>query len=226
MVSLLNDFFITSDDGYITNMIRVNTSPAKRPSAGRAPRPRNPAATREALIAAAARIFNEAGYFATDTNAIAREAGYAPASFYKHFEDKTAILLAVYENYVRLEWEGLRAAMGNEIALRTRLRRALAFIVEFHGEWSVFRTGIRAVAQIEPAVALALKASRARQLELLAGVAGVPVQKHRAALMLVLSIVERLAETVLEGESAQPSVKRETMLEQAERALLTLLDQR
>jgi len=31
---------------------------------------------------------------------------------------------------------------------------------------------------------------------------------------------------VLEGESAQPSVKRETMLEQAERALLTLLDQR
>ena len=44
--------------------------------------------------------------------AIAREAGYAPASFYKHFDDKTAILLAVYENYVRLEWEGLRAAMG------------------------------------------------------------------------------------------------------------------
>jgi hypothetical protein len=82
------------------------------------------------------------------------------------------------------------------------------------------------VAQIEPAVALALKASRARQLELLAGVVGVPVQKHRAALMLVLSIVERLAETVLEGENAQPSVKRETMLEQAECALLTLLDQR
>jgi hypothetical protein len=42
--------------------------------------------------------------------------------------------------------------------------------------------------------------------------------------MLVLSIVERLAETVLEGESAQPSVTRETLLDQAERALLTLLD--
>jgi hypothetical protein len=53
---------------------------------------------------------------------------------------------------------------------------------------------------------------------------GLPVQKHRAALMLVLSIVERLAETVLEGESAQPSVTRETLLDQAERALLTLLD--
>lgn len=207
-------------------MTRVNTSQAKRPSAGRTPRPRNPAATREALIAAAARIFNEAGYFATDTNAIAREAGYAPASFYKHFDDKTAILLAVYEDYVRMEWEGLQASMGNETSLRTRLRHALAFIVGFHGKWSAFRTGIRAVAQIEPAVALALKASRARQLELLAGVAGLSVQKHRAALMLVLGIVERLAETVIEGESTQPPVKRETMLEQAERALLTLLDQR
>ena len=206
-------------------MSKVNRRKDAATHSGRAPRPRNPAATRDALVDAAARIFNGPGYFATDTNAIAREAGYAPASFYKHFKDKTAILLAVYENYVRLEWAGLESAMAEETGLRSRLRKALAFIVEFHGHWSAFRTGIRAVARIEPAVAQALRASRARQLDLLARATGLSQQKHRASLLLVLSIVERLAETVMEGEAAQPPVRREAMMEQAERALFALLDQ-
>ena len=70
-------------------MSKVNRRKDAATRSGRAPRPRNPAATREALVDAAARIFNGSGYFATDTNAIAREAGYAPASFYKHFKDKS-----------------------------------------------------------------------------------------------------------------------------------------
>jgi AcrR family transcriptional regulator len=202
-------------------MVEVNSRARNRSSA---PRPRNAALTRKALIAAAAAIFNSTGYFATDTNAIARRAGYAPGSFYKHFPDKAAILLAVYEDYVRREWEGLHAAMGQEASLRTRLRRALAFILEFHGEWAAFRTGLRTVARLEPAVAEALKSSRTRQLDLLAAATGMQHQRHRAALLLVLAIVERLAETAQEGEAATPPVKRETILEHTERALLTLLE--
>jgi len=190
------------------------------------PRPRNPAATREALMTAAARIFNREGYFATDTNAIARAAGYAPASFYKHFADKAAILLAVYEDYVRREWAGLEAAMAGETVLQKRLRRALGFIIGFHGEWSAFRTTLRAVARIEPAVAEALKASRARQLGYLAAATGLSAQRHRATLLMILGIVERLAETVLDAEATSPPIRREVLLEEAERALLALVERR
>jgi len=188
------------------------------------PRPRNPAATREALMTAAARIFNREGYFATDTNAIARAAGYAPASFYKHFADKAAILLAVYEDYVRREWAGLEAAMAGETVLQKRLRRALGFIIGFHGEWSAFRTTLRAVARIEPAVAEALKASRARQIGYLAAATGLSAQRHRATLLMILGIVERLAETVQDAEATSPPIRREVLLEEAERALLALVE--
>lgn len=190
------------------------------------PRPRNPAATREALMTAAARIFNREGYFATDTNAIARAAGYAPASFYKHFADKAAILLAVYEDYVGREWAGLEAAMAGETVLQKRLRRALGFIIGFHGEWSAFRTTLRAVARIEPAVAEALKASRARQLGYLAAATGLSAQRHRATLLMILGIVERLAETVLDAEATSPPISREVLLEEAERALLALIERK
>ena len=190
------------------------------------PRPRNPAATREALMTAAARIFNREGYFATDTNAIARAAGYAPASFYKHFADKAAILLAVYEDYVRREWAGLEAAMTGETVLQKRLRRALGFIIGFHGEWSAFRTTLRAVARIEPAVAEALKASRARQIGYLAAATGLSAQRHRATLLMILGIVERLAETVQDAEATSPPIRREVLLEEAERALLALVERK
>ena len=43
--------------------------------------------TRERLVAAAAAVFNRDGYHGTDSNRLARAAGYAPATFYKHFPD-------------------------------------------------------------------------------------------------------------------------------------------
>lgn len=205
------------------NNVKVTS---RRPSRPARSRPRNPAVTRDALVTAAARIFNRQGYFATDTNAIARAAGYAPASFYKHFADKTEILLAVYEDYVRREWVGLENAMGTQVALRQRLTRALVFIVAFHGEWSAFRTTLRAVARIEPAVAEALKESRARQLGHLAAATGLSPQRDRAALLMVLGIVERLADTVLEAEASTPPIGRDVILDEAERALLALISRR
>lgn len=51
------------------------------------------------------------------------------------------------------------------------------------------------------------------------------VSFRAASLLLVLSMVERLAKTVMEGEAAPPPVRRDAMMEQAERALCALLDQ-
>lgn len=193
-----------------------SVNPAR--SKARTARPRNAAATRAALVAAAAKAFNGPGYFSTDSNAIAAAAGYAPGSFYKHFRDKADILLAVYDDYGLREWEGLHRALGGAGGRRARLRRALAFIVEFHAAWGTFRAGIRAVARMEPLVAEALGRSRARQLGLLSEATGLSPVRHRASLLLTLSIVERLSETIAEAPA-----ERDAVLAAAVRAISALL---
>ena len=84
--------------------LRADRSPAEPQVRSRPSRNRQPNKTRDALLEAAARIFNSAGYHGTDSNRIAREAGYAPGTFYVHFADKLAIFLEVYEGWVSTEW--------------------------------------------------------------------------------------------------------------------------
>lgn len=55
----------------------------------------NPRPTRERLLDAAERIIRERGIMAVTTKDIARETGLAEATLYRHFPDKTELLLAV-----------------------------------------------------------------------------------------------------------------------------------
>lgn len=187
---------------------------------GTAARPkRDPRATRAALIDAAAKIFKREGYFATDSNAIARRAGYAPGSFYNHFADKTAILLAVYEQYVEQEWDGIRQAMA--LHPKSRIPSVLEFLENLHGEWARFRTDLRTVAQMEPAVTKALAASRAKQMELLAGLSGLSRTKDGPRLLIALTLVERYAGLIAEGHALglQAATIRREMAASLQRAL-------
>src|SRR5262245_38634771 len=96
------------------------------PSAPRRARPvrGTPDATRARLVAVAARTFNRDGYHGTDSNRLARAAGYAPGTFYKHFPDKRAIFVAAYESWVAAEWRAIDAD------LRAHTKDLAARIVE------------------------------------------------------------------------------------------------
>ena len=65
------------------------------------------AATRDSLVATAVKVFNEVGYLGTDSNALARSAGYSPGTFYRHFPDKRAIFVAAYDEWAREEHASL-----------------------------------------------------------------------------------------------------------------------
>src|SRR4051794_8884139 len=80
---------------------RKPPQPPPRPKRGTAD------ATRARLLATAAQTFNEVGYDGTDSNKLARLAGYSPGTFYRHFPDKRAIFLAAYSAFLRVEWEAL-----------------------------------------------------------------------------------------------------------------------
>src|SRR5271157_298904 len=89
---------------------------------------RDPEATQASLLEAGMREFNAHGFDGTDTNRIARAAGFAPQTFYRHFEDKTAIFLAVYERWWKGEVASLeKAANGQPPSGEAAARVALAF---------------------------------------------------------------------------------------------------
>lgn len=155
------------------------------------PRDTGSGRTREQLIAAAADAFREAGFEGTDTNRIARRAGFAPQTFYRWFKDKTEVFLAVYR-----AWE------EEERALAIRLlkagadpARSVEAFVEHHRDYRLFRRSLRRLSLEEPRVRAARAESRLRQLERL----GRPDDAEAATLLLQM---ERLSDALAEGELA------------------------
>lgn len=67
--------------------------------------------TRRALIAAARKLFTEAGYAETSTTDIVREAGIARGGLYHHFADKVALFRAVHESIEEEMVEAIVAAV-------------------------------------------------------------------------------------------------------------------
>jgi AcrR family transcriptional regulator len=84
------------------------------------------------LIAAAAEELAERGSVATTSSSVARRAGVSPATFYAHYENIAACLLAAHEAAARCVWEIFeRSCDEPQIEWRRRLedgvRRTLRF---------------------------------------------------------------------------------------------------
>src|SRR5438552_2924557 len=170
-------------------------TPDKRPAVrGRPKRLRDPEASRRALIDAAAQLFNSVGYYGTDTNRIAIAAGYTPGTFYTHFEDKRAIFLEVYRQWVDAEIEAVAAVLRSaEPAKRVRLARV---VLEHHRQWKTFRASLRALYATDAVVHAARLEQRRRQLELSLGQTEKSGRQARSETLATLLIVEALSDAI------------------------------
>jgi AcrR family transcriptional regulator len=163
------------------------------------------------LVTTAAAVFNRDGYHGTDSNRLARAAGYAPATFYKHFPDKRTILLAAYEAWVTTEWQGIGTALR---AARTPAERAetiVDLVLEHHRRWKGLRASLRALVATDPVARRFHRAQRRRQLELLAGMRRRPGRddapdrgsgaSSRVSDAIMLFTLERTLDAIAEGET-------------------------
>ncbi|HVM94812.1 MAG TPA: helix-turn-helix domain-containing protein [Candidatus Acidoferrales bacterium] len=155
--------------------------------------------TRERLIDAAAELFNTVGYAGTDSNRIARAAGYAPAMFYKHFDDKREIFLAAYSRWVTSELNGIR-----EISSRAKGRPAVSRItrrvLEHHRRWAGFRRSLRALSLSDEQVRDFRLEQRVAQLEVLQKLTRVkPTRRSDQVFMLL--VFERICDAIADGEA-------------------------
>jgi AcrR family transcriptional regulator len=165
---------------------------------GRKEQVRDPAVTEAALLDAAEAEFNARGFEGTDTNRIARAAGFAPQTFYRHFEDKRAIFLAVYERW----WKGEVAALEKPAKKRPENAETAAHIaLAFHTKWRGFRRSLRHLAIVDAKVRAARTAARRAQIDRIRAFAN-PGARSDAALLAALLKAERLCDAAAEGELA------------------------
>jgi AcrR family transcriptional regulator len=177
---------------------------AARPAARRLAVPRRvrgtPAETRDRLVAAAAEEFNRAGYHGTDTNRIARAAGYAPGTFYKHFANKRAILLAAYEAWVTTEWRAIETVIADRRGPDETAARIVEAVLAFHRRWRGLRGSLGALVATDAVARAFHRAQRRRQLAAMRFLAGRTSRSARAADAYLLYTLERVCDAIADGE--------------------------
>lgn len=152
--------------------------------------------TAQKLVAAAMAEFNDHGFTGTDTNRIARRAGFAPQTFYRWFKDKTEIFVAAYRAWEDAEVETVQQLQAGEAPAEAIVEAGIAH----HRRYLMFRRSLRQLSLESPQVRAARAASRLRQIEHIRTWRG--GVGETADLAVRLLELERLSDAVAEGELA------------------------
>lgn len=141
--------------------------PVSRAELPEGPRPKRgaPEQTRARLIRTAAQIFNRLPYWETDSNELAKEAGYSTGTFYRHFKDKREIFIAAYREWVVEEWTSIESRLSPALSPGESIDRASDALIEHHRRWRVFRGNLRALVTYDEELRELTQSLRREQLE-------------------------------------------------------------
>jgi AcrR family transcriptional regulator len=163
--------------------------------------PKIPKHTRERILAEAQRQFCAFGYYGTDSNRIARGAGFSPQTFYRHFVDKRAVFLEVYEVFSR--------AVVARVAAATSARQLVRSIVTLHRQWGAFRPSLISLHATDESVREVRWHKRNHQLNELCATLGI----ERGDALFLLWVCEHLADGVAQGEVKAMKVGERALVE-------------
>jgi AcrR family transcriptional regulator len=177
---------------------------SRREKGLKADRPRRgtPAQTRARLVTTAAEIFNRVGYYGTDSNRIAKEAGYATGTFYKHFKDKREAFLAVYETWVTSEWAAIDLELSTGSKAKETARRLVELSIDFHRKWRGLRASLMELVFTDEEVRRFYRSQRRRQLDVIAQLRlrhGIPAGRREDD-AIHLFTTERTYDAIGQGE--------------------------
>ncbi len=104
---------------------------------------------RDAILAAAVKLFAEYGYHAAPLRDIARLAGIQAASIYYHYANKQALLVEIMETYMQRLNGNLERILREQSDPQKRLHEAIANHIRLHtsykSEFFIIDTEIRAL---------------------------------------------------------------------------------
>jgi AcrR family transcriptional regulator len=151
--------------------------------------------TYDRLLRGAAAEFNVHGFGGTDTNRIARRAGFAPQTFYRWFQDKVDIFVKTYERWHRQEFGEIDALVAHG-ATASRLANV---VVDHHKAFLIFRRSLRLLSLENDAIRAARAQSRLKQIAYVRRV-NPSIALSDASIAAILLQTERLADALAEGE--------------------------
>ena len=154
-----------------------------------------PETTSERLLQAATSEFNEQGFGGTDTNRIARRAGFAPQTFYRWFEDKVEIFVKTYERWQHEEF----GALNKLLAAKASDGRLAQAVVAHHKAYLVFRRSLRQLSVENKVIRAARARARLNQIAYVKSLSP-DVARDDASIAALLLQTERLADALAEGE--------------------------
>src|SRR5215471_10560526 len=184
-------------------VVKMNVNgPAHGKSAAVRPRRGVPHETRGRLLSAAADLFNREGFYGTDSNEIAKAAGYSTGVFYKHFKDKREIFLAAYEQWSIAEWEQVAAVLASGGSERELARRLVLMFIEVHTEWRGLLASLRQLVFTDRTVRRFHRRQRKRQLEWIAALRAQRRRRprRREEDLVYLWTTERTFDAIAQGE--------------------------
>jgi len=189
----------------------------KKSATPAADRPRRgaPQQTRERLIQAAASQFNHHGYHGTDSNTIAKAAGYATGTFYKHFSDKREIFLAAYERWLAAEWEEVTAELSQMQDAEETARNLVALTIRFHTEWRGLRASLMELVFSDPEARKFFRKQRRLQLERIIELRSrfsLPAQTSEQDAILLWT-TERVFDAIGQGEVQSLGLNQEKVVD-------------
>jgi AcrR family transcriptional regulator len=199
----------------------------RRKKAPKADRPRRgtPEQTRARLVATAGEIFNRVGYHGTDSNQIAKEAGYATGTFYKHFKDKREAFLAVYEAWVTSEWSAVDTELSSGRNPEETARRLVKLSIDFHTRWRGLRASLIELVFTDEEVRRFYRSQRRRQLDVIAQLRhrlGIPPGRREDDAILLFT-TERTYDAIGQGELQALGLDRDIVVEVMVEKVLALL---
>jgi AcrR family transcriptional regulator len=166
-------------------------------------------------VTAAAHVFNQSGFHGTDSNRIARAAGYSPGTFYKHFADKREIFLAAFRDWVDQEWQAVEREVTATRDPERLVRRIVDLTLRHHRRWRGLRASMLALAGSDAVVRRFHRAQRRRQLRLLASLRksqGMPARTPEDDLVLLFTM-ERTCDAVAWGELTELGLSRRAVVD-------------
>ena len=164
---------------------------------------------------AAASQFNRCGYHGTDSNIIAKEAGYATGTFYKHFRDKREIFLAAYERWLVAEWKEIGDELSHMQNRKETARRLVELSIKSHTEWRGLRASLMELVFSDAEARRFFRAQRRRQLDLIAELRiryGLPA-RAREQDAIHLYMTERVFDAIGQGEIQSLGLERDKVVD-------------
>ena len=139
--------------------------------------------------------FCEFGFEGTDSNKIARRAGFAPQTFYRWFKDKREIFLTLFRNWIDALYAYNHAATPLSDGERIEIG------IEIHRRYFRFRESLRMLARDDDEIRHARTRSRQGQIAFVRSWLG-PLDIDDIDIFLFSIEHERLCEAIASGELA------------------------